>query len=159
MQIDITIDELGALLDGLRGETTLEEAISEVDRERIDDLAKVNDIVRDDIAGLHQELKRQRGALEETVTQLRTLQQMAEHTGPWTVESKKSNGKTPMVRGIYCRFCGKDLDTKKSQKIFCSQACAGRWQGQHKGQTPTPRYTLKDEKIGTTVVAGVGVRD
>jgi len=127
------------------------------EQKRLDDLAQVNDMIRDELREIRTEFKIQRGALDETIAQVRELQKMAQHVGPWTVEPKK-NGKTAMIRGIYCRFCGKELDTKKSQKIFCSQACAGRWQAQHKGERPTPRYTLKNEMIGTTVVAGVGVR-
>jgi hypothetical protein len=91
----------------------------------------------------------------DAIAQVRELQK----TSGTLLTTTKKNGKTAMIRGIYCRFCGKELDTKKSQKIFCSQGCAGRWQGQHKGHKPTPRLTLKDEMLGTTVVAGEGVRD
>jgi hypothetical protein len=159
-----SVEEFLTILKAVRGsavplaEEDLEEVITEMASERLDDLVRVSDSIRDEVRQMRDEATIQRGALEETITQVRGLQKMAMHTGPWTVEPKK-NGKTAMIRGIYCRFCGKELDTKKAQKIFCSQGCAGRWQGQHKGEHPTPRLTLKDEMLGTTVVAGEGVRD
>ena len=147
------------------GDTAIDEEILDIigqelvtAQKRLDDLVQVNDLNRDELREVRGEFKIQRGALEETISQVRDLQKLAKHDGPWHVEPKK-NGKTAMIRGIYCRFCGKELDTKKAQKIFCSQGCAGRWQGQHKGEHPTPRLTLKDEKLGTTVVAGEGVRE
>lgn len=162
MQLELKIEsteEFLTILEAVRGvralpvETTLESAICEMDEERLDDLVKVNDLLRDEVAEVWRELKIQRGALDETINQLRELQPRKEADAP------KGNGKTALLRGIYCRFCGKELDTSKTQRIFCSQACAGKWQGQHKGQKATPRLTLKDEKLGTTVVAGEGVRE
>ena len=128
------------------------------EQKRLDDLAQVNDMIRDELREIRTEFKIQRGALDETILQMRELQKTAQSGGTLLTVPKK-NGKTAMIRGIYCRFCGKELDTKKAQKIFCSQGCAGRWQGQHKGEHPTPRLTLKDEMLGTTVVAGEGIRD
>ena len=158
-----SVEEFMTILAAVRGvpatlETTLESAITEMDEERLDDLAQVNDMIRDELREIRTEFKIQRGALDETILQMRELQKTAQSGGTLLTVPKK-NGKTAMIRGIYCRFCGKELDTKKAQKIFCSQGCAGRWQGQHKGEHPTPRLTLKDEMLGTTVVAGEGVRD
>lgn len=164
MQLELKIEsteEFLTMLEAVRGvralpvEATLESAICEMDEERLDDIVRVNDLLRDEVAEVRREMKIQRGALEETIDQLRELQKRADGKA----EKPKSNGKTAMLRGIYCRYCGKELDTNTGQKIFCSQGCAGRWQGQHKGERPTPRLTLKDEMLGTTVVAGEGVRD
>lgn len=164
MQLELKIEsteEFLTLIEVIRGtralpvEATLESAICEMDEERLDDIVKVNDLLRDEVAEVRREMKIQRGALDETIHQLRALQ-----SAEGKAETPKNgNGKTALMRGIYCRFCGKELDTSKSQRIFCSQGCAGRWQSQHKGQKATPRLTLKDEKLGTTVVPGEGIRD
>ena len=165
MQLELKIEsteEFLTLVEAIRGvpvamaEEDLEEAITEMASERIDDLTKVNDLLRDQMAEIRHEMKVQRGALDETVHNVRTIERKLVEARP---EPKNGNGKSSLVRGIYCRFCGKELDTSKSQKIFCSQGCAGRWQAQHKGQKATPRLTLKDEMLGTTVVPGEGVRE
>lgn len=160
-----SVEEFLTILEAVRGpapvalsEATLEGALTQMDEDRLDDLAAVTDGIRDGLREIRGEFKIQRGALEETIAQVRDLQKTAQSGGTLLTVPKK-NGKTAMIRGIYCRYCGKELDTKTTQKIFCSQGCAGRWQGQHKGEHPTPRLTLKDEMLGTTVVAGEGVRD
>lgn len=164
MQLELKIEsteEFLTMIEAIRGvhalpmEATLESAITEMDEERLDDIVKVNDLLRDEVAEVRREMKIQRGALDETIHQLRELQ-----SAEGKAETPRNgNGKSALMRGIYCRFCGKELDTNTGQRIFCSQRCAGRWQGQHKGQHATPRLTLKDEMVGTTVVAGEGVRD
>jgi hypothetical protein len=126
-------------------------------------------------ARLDKEMKILRGALEETVLQLREYQRQAQQSGDQTAsaqravqetQSRASVGVTPsgqrsrakQFRGVYCRNCGKRLEGKY-QTVFCSRKCGAKWRADHAGQTATPRLTLKDEKLGTTVVAGEGVRD
>lgn len=164
MQLELklnSIEEFLTLLEALRGApvanqvlleatTTISEEVYRDFQESVDEaLTRQGHAIQD----LERETNVLRGALDETINEVRAAQTAARDAEP------KGNGKRqPAVRGIYCRFCGRELDTRKSQKIFCSQACAGRWQGQHKGEHATPRLTLKDEKLGTTVVAGEGVR-
>lgn len=163
MQLELKIEsteEFLTLLEALRVTpvvTTLEEAKLQatVSEEIYLDFQESVDEALNQISTEVNDLKREtkvlRGALDETISNIRQVQ-----TASRAVEKPR---KEPMVRGIYCRFCGKELDTSKTQRIFCSQACAGRWTGQHKGEKATPRLTLKDERLGTTVVAGEGVRE
>lgn len=165
MQLDLNIkldsvEELLQLLEGIRptpvpltavvSNGTLEKAI---DTEALDEISALNDDVGklwEHMTQVEHQQKIQRGALEETAKDLRDIQR---------AEGKAEKpGQALALKGVYCRFCGKMLNGT-TQRIFCSQACAGRWTGQHRGQKATPRMTLKDEKLGTTVVAGVGVRD
>jgi len=163
MQITInTVEELRDFVEAIRPQipatiltsTPLEQPEEwSHDEEPIEMLQNLYDLIPslyESINKLKEEMKIQRGALEETINQLRELQR---------AEGKAERPAQKLViRGVYCRFCGKMLNGT-TQKIFCSQACAGRWTGQHKGERATPRLTLKDEKLGTTVVAGEGVRD
>lgn len=161
MQLELKLDsfeEFLTVLEALRGpqpvptllDHTVEEAFGQ---EALDEIQAIHDSISGvwtAVRTVEHDIKVQRGALEETITELRDLQKRA--------EGKAERPAQALARGVYCRFCGKMLNGT-TQRIFCSQACAGRWQGQHKGHKATPRLTLKDERLGTTVVAGEGVRD
>jgi len=126
--------------------------------------------LREGQSKLHKEMQILRGALEETISQLREYQKTAQRmamdpTRAVQQTQSKAVGRTPSGalsrakkhKGVYCRLCGKRLEGKH-QTIFCSRKCGAKWHAAHKVQPATPRLTLKDEMLGTTVVAGEGVR-
>jgi len=126
--------------------------------------------VRDQNNKLEHEMKILRGAMEETIAQLRDVQ--AHFRAP-KVEQEQAVGDTQQAarlgmtpkghrskakafRGVYCRNCAKELKGK-NQGIFCSRKCAARWRSKHPNQVATPRLSIKDD-YQATVVAGEGVK-
>jgi hypothetical protein len=168
--------ELAVRMDELeRGGDHLDQH-DEVADELIDTMAAEIQELRAIQSRLEKEQKILRGALEETIVQLREYQKTQQaqqkeepaadpQRAVQETQSRASAGLTASghrsrnkkFRGVYCRNCAKKLEGKH-QTIFCSRKCGAQWRAKHPDQRATPRLTLKDEKLGTTVVAGEGVR-
>lgn len=163
--------ELAVRLDEIeRGGEHLDQHDEDAD-ELIDTMAAEIHELRLAQSRLEKEQRIIRGALEETVVQLREYQkaQFAKNpdlakvvqetqTRAAGVTKSGHRSRAKKFRGVYCRNCAKKLEGKH-QSIFCSRKCGAQWRAKHPDQTAEPRLTLKDEMLGTTVVAGEGVRD
>ena len=165
MTLAMKLDVLSEKMDGEEKED------DDISDELLDllgqDVVKTQEAIRE----MQHELAVLRGAVEETILQLRSLQGGPKApraditTAVHEAQEKAAAGFTPAghrsraksFRGVYCRNCAKELEGKH-QSIFCSRRCAAVWRGQHPDEVATPRLSVRENDFEATVVAGEGVR-
>jgi len=155
MEMAVHIDEL------LRGK----DGPDEVTDDLIEAMGQEITSLREEVGNVQRELKILRGAMEETIVQLREFQKRGGvEQAVRDTQQQARPGLTPkghrsrakQFRGIYCRNCGKAL-AGKHQSIFCSRKCGAQWRSKHPNEVATPRLSLKNG-FDATVEAGVGVK-
>ena len=174
MTLAMKLDVLSEKMDGEEKED------DDISDELLDllgqDVVKTQEAIHEmqrELGEVQREMSRLRGALDETINQLREIQGGPKAPKPTPTEvtaavqetqAKAAAGITPAghrsraksFRGVYCRNCAKEL-TGKHQSLFCSRRCAARWRTQHPDELATPRLSIKENGFEATVAAGIGV--